>query len=108
MSLSNWFLPGLWCVAIAAAGLQACSAQVAAADVERAVDAQAMIAYLLGCQKPNGAYGPYGHAHSDLAWNYPAVHALVLLGEPIPRLTPVDAAAPATPVATPRPGDAGL
>ncbi len=85
MSLSNGFLPRLLCVAIAVAGLQAWSAQVAAADVERAVDAQATIAYLLGCQKPNGAFGPYGHAHSDLAWNYPAVHALVLLGEPIPR-----------------------
>ena len=85
MPLSKNCLGGLLCLVISVAGPPACLAQTAAATVERQVDAQATIAYLLGCQKPNGAFGPYGHAHSDLAWNYPAVHALVLLDEPIPR-----------------------
>lgn len=85
MSLHKSFLHGLCCAVIAGCGLQACSAQAPAAEVEGQVDGRATIAYLLGCQKPNGAFGPDGYAHSDLAWNYPAVHALVLLGEPIPR-----------------------
>ena len=42
------------------------------------------------------------------AANHPYIEVPSGIGEPIPRLTPVDAAAPATPVATPRPGDAGL
>lgn len=36
-------------------------------------------------EKANGAFGPSGHHHTDLAWNYPAVHALVLLHEAVPR-----------------------
>ncbi len=49
------------------------------------VDAHATVKYLLRHQKPNGAFGPIDQQHSDLAWNYPAVHALVLLGTEIPR-----------------------
>lgn len=84
-----WF--GVWvCISAGLAGLLASGTSAAAAPDARQVDArqvdaQATIDYLLGCQKANGAFGPPGHAHSDLAWNYPAVHALVLLGESIPR-----------------------
>jgi prenyltransferase beta subunit len=85
MSFHARDLRGLLCVWIGAASLSVFSPQASPAVIERQVDAQATVAWLLGCQKPNGAFGPYGHAHSDLAWNYPAVHALVLLGEPIPR-----------------------
>jgi len=85
MSLGKSRPGGWWYAALSLAALCACSTGAAAPVPEREVDAQATIAYLLGCQKPNGAFGPYGYAHSDLAWNYPAVHALVLLGEPIPR-----------------------
>lgn len=53
--------------------------------VEAEVGAEAVIGYLLSHQKPNGAFGPSGHDHTDLAWNYPAVHALVLLHETVPR-----------------------
>lgn len=41
--------------------------------------------FLLSHEKPNGAFGPLGHGHTDLAWNYPAVHALTLLGGVVPR-----------------------
>lgn len=49
------------------------------------VDAASTIRYLLSHQKPNGAFGPKDQSHTDLAWNYPAVHALTLLRQPIPR-----------------------
>jgi prenyltransferase beta subunit len=49
------------------------------------VDAAAAVNYLLSHERTNGAFGPAGHAHTDLAWNYPAVHALRLLQQPIPR-----------------------
>jgi hypothetical protein len=49
------------------------------------VGAEAAVGYLLSHEKPNGAFGPAGHNHTDLAWNYPAVHALVLLGQVVPR-----------------------
>ena len=54
-----------------------------ARDVE--IDAEATIKYLLSCQKTNGAFGPREQEYSDLAWNYPAVHALTLLDVEIPR-----------------------
>jgi len=85
MSSSTNQRRGLLSIWLTLAGVCLCMPRVDAAAVECQVDAQATIAYLLGCQKPNGAFGPYGHAHSDLAWNYPAARALVLLGEPIPR-----------------------
>jgi len=53
--------------------------------IEAQVDAQSVVQFLLAHQKENGAFGPMGHQHTDLAWNYPAVHALILLGEVIPR-----------------------
>jgi len=56
-----------------------------AAEIREEVDADSTIRYLLACQKPNGAFGPADQEHSDLAWNYPAVHALVLLGAEVPR-----------------------
>jgi hypothetical protein len=58
-------------------------ATVPAAEV--IVDARSAVDYLLSCQKENGAFGPVNQTYSDLAWNYPAVHALILLGEDIPR-----------------------
>ena len=48
------------------------------------VDSASTIQYLLSCQKANGAFGPIDQEYSDLAWNYPAVHALGLLGIEIP------------------------
>lgn len=41
------------------------------------------IAYVLSCRKPNGAFGPRDQEYTDAAWNYPAVHALRLLGAEI-------------------------
>ena len=49
------------------------------------VDSESAVQYLLSCRKPNGAFGPIDQEHSDLAWNYPAVHALTLLEVDIPR-----------------------
>lgn len=49
------------------------------------VDANATIGFLLAHQKANGAFGPLDQTHTDLAWNYPAVHALRLLGQSIHR-----------------------
>jgi len=49
------------------------------------VDSASTVRYLLSCRKPNGAFGPIDQEHSDLAWNYPAVHALSLLDVDIPR-----------------------
>lgn len=53
--------------------------------IEAQVDAQSVVQYLLRHQKENGAFGPMGHQHTDLAWNYPAVCALILLGVQVPR-----------------------
>jgi hypothetical protein len=53
--------------------------------VEAKVGGDALVRYLLSHQKPNGAFGPTGHDHTDLAWNYPAIHALSLLRQEIPR-----------------------
>ncbi|MGM0377650.1 MAG: prenyltransferase/squalene oxidase repeat-containing protein [Bacteroidota bacterium] len=40
--------------------------------------------YILSCQKQNGAFGPYNMEYTDLAWTYPAVHTLKILGIDIP------------------------
>jgi prenyltransferase beta subunit len=61
------------------------AAAATAGEVSAEVDAAKTIAYLLGCQKPNGAFGPADQSHSDLAWNYPAVAALTVLKADIPR-----------------------
>jgi prenyltransferase beta subunit len=39
------------------------------------------VEYVLSCRKPNGAFGPKDQDYTDAAWNYPAVHTLLLLGE---------------------------
>lgn len=49
-----------------------------------AVDAQSAARYVLAHQKSNGAFGPAGMDYTDLAWTYPAVHALKLLSIDIP------------------------
>ncbi len=49
------------------------------------VDADAAARYVLSCQKPNGAFGPYDLDYTDVAWTYPAVYALKLLDVPVPR-----------------------
>ncbi len=48
------------------------------------VDADAAVRYVLSCQKPNGAFGPYDMEYTDLAWTYPAVYTLKLLDIPVP------------------------
>ncbi len=48
------------------------------------VDGEAAVRYLLGCRRENGAFGPPDRPYTDLAWTYPAVHGLLLLGEKIP------------------------
>lgn len=40
--------------------------------------------YILTCQKKNGAFGPKSMEYTDLAWTYPAVHTLKILGSDIP------------------------
>ncbi|MCF6311132.1 MAG: hypothetical protein L3J39_01655 [Verrucomicrobiales bacterium] len=55
----------------------------ARADVQ--VDSDSTVQFLLAHQKSNAAFGPIDQEHSDLAWNYPAVHALRLLRVDIPR-----------------------
>lgn len=52
---------------------------------EAQVDGASAERYLLSHQRPNGAFGPAGHDHADLAWNYPAAHALALLRGEVPR-----------------------
>ncbi len=48
------------------------------------VSAQSVVAYIRSCRKANGAFGPADQEYTDAAWNYPAVHALRLLGAGIP------------------------
>jgi hypothetical protein len=48
------------------------------------VDAEAVVRYVETCRKPNGAFGPIDQEYTDLAWNYPAVGALSLLGKDEP------------------------
>lgn len=48
------------------------------------VGANSAVDFLLSCQKSNGAFGPINKEYTDLAWTYPAVHALKLLQEPVP------------------------
>ena len=46
---------------------------------EKFVDAQSASEFILSCRKPNGAFGPAGQNYTDLAWTYPAIHALKIL-----------------------------
>ncbi len=48
-------------------------------------DADAVVRYVLSCQKPNGAFGPLEQAYTDVAWTYPAVYTLKLLNTPVPK-----------------------
>lgn len=55
-----------------------------AETAERAtVGADSATAYILGCRKANGAFGPADQAYTDAAWNFPAIAALRLLGAEI-------------------------
>lgn len=47
-------------------------------------DADAVVHYVLSCQKQNGAFGPLEQAYTDVAWTYPAVYTLKLLNIPVP------------------------
>ncbi len=80
MPKSSWMLLCFLSSAIASCG------NTGATEIVRELDADSAITYLLSCQKENGAFGPIDQEYSDLAWNYPAVHALLLLGADIPRV----------------------
>lgn len=43
----------------------------------------AVVAYIESCRKTNGAFGPIDQDYTDVAWNYPAVAALHVLGREI-------------------------
>ena len=60
------------------------SSPARAEDVVR-VSAESTVRFILSCEKSNGAFGPFEQEYTDLAWNYPAVHALHLLGESVSR-----------------------
>lgn len=47
-------------------------------------DSKSVVQFILSCQKPGGGFGPINLEYEDLAWTYPAVHALNILGEEIP------------------------
>src|SRR6187397_1727354 len=49
-----------------------------------ALNAESAIRYIESCRKANGAFGPIDQEYTDLAWNYPAVGALSLLGRDEP------------------------
>ena len=50
----------------------------------KTVDSASVSRYILSCQKSNGGFGPLDMEYTDLAWTYPAVHALTILGSDIP------------------------
>ncbi|SFD24482.1 prenyltransferase/squalene oxidase repeat-containing protein [Algibacter pectinivorans] len=52
---------------------------------QKRVDASSVVSYLLDHQKENGAFGPQNKEYTDLAWNYPAIYTLKILGANIPR-----------------------
>lgn len=76
-TLARLILLGCMCHA----GLADLLAQEPADEVT--VDANSVVAYIESCRKPNGAFGPRDQEYTDAAWNFPAVHVLRLLGEPI-------------------------
>jgi prenyltransferase beta subunit len=49
----------------------------------RLVGLDQTVEYVLSCRKPKGAFGSKDQDYTDAAWNYPAVHTLLLLGEKI-------------------------
>ncbi|KAA5824798.1 terpene cyclase/mutase family protein [Algibacter amylolyticus] len=52
---------------------------------QKNIDASSVVSYLIDHQKENGAFGPHNKEYTDLAWNYPALHTLKILGAEIPR-----------------------
>src|SRR5690554_6099629 len=52
---------------------------------EKEINAGSAVDFLLSMQKSNGAFGPLNKEYTDLAWTYPAVHALKILQVPIPQ-----------------------
>ena len=50
----------------------------------KTIDSGSVIDYILSCQKSNGGFGPHDMEYTDLAWTYPAVHAVTILGSDIP------------------------
>jgi hypothetical protein len=52
---------------------------------EKEIDANSAVDFLLSTQRTNGAFGPLGKEYTDLAWTYPAVHALKILQVPVPQ-----------------------
>ncbi|MUH37003.1 hypothetical protein D9O36_14220 [Zobellia amurskyensis] len=52
---------------------------------QKRLDASSVISYILDHQKENGAFGPDNKEYTDLAWNYPAIGTLKLLGAKVPR-----------------------
>ena len=52
---------------------------------QKYIDASSTVSYILAHQKENGAFGPHNKEYTDLAWNYPAIHALKILRVKTPR-----------------------
>src|SRR5690606_563371 len=42
-----------------------------------------VIAYVMNCKKPNGAFGPMDQEYTDAAWNFPAVMIREMLEVPL-------------------------
>lgn len=70
-SRRGWFLL-LW---LAVAWIASARAQT--------IDADSVVRYVLSCRKSDGAFGPAAQRYSGLAWTYPAVMTLQLLGHPL-------------------------
>src|SRR5512145_2090397 len=47
------------------------------------VDADSVVGFVMSCRKSDGAFGPATQRYSGLAWAYPAVMTLQLLGHPL-------------------------
>lgn len=58
-----------------------CFSSVSAQTVSVGVDE--IVQYILSCKKSNGGFGPENMQYADLAWTYPAVHTLNILGQEV-------------------------
>ncbi|NLH16510.1 MAG: hypothetical protein GX455_08025, partial [Phycisphaerae bacterium] len=47
------------------------------------IDADSVVRFVLSCRKSDGAFGPTAQRYSGLAWTFPAVMTLQLLGHPL-------------------------
>lgn len=78
-----------WIVGLATLGLATVGSIVVCRAAEPgdgalvSVGPKTVVEYVRSCRKANGAFGPLDQEYTDAAWNYPAVHALLLLGEPV-------------------------